>query len=400
MALNFIQVDNQTFQTMTKDPQAFYHVLSDTNIYGAEWAGTYKPAFTRTDAAVGFADPVPQMSDGNGGWIGGSSPFDYIYPWSKIRAVEDEDAGTLVAIPKFYYKWSFTPGEPDPEFPRAPYFNKMKLQISAIKHDGFLTSPAHADRGDGQGERSVVYVGRYNCCASDFKSTTGELSAYPYTASEFRQNIHNLGNDYWMYDYALHWTILMLYIVEFASWDSQGKIGLGSNAGGISGATDAMTYHTGTSAASKETAGAIQYRYIEDLWGGNGGLIDGIFARGTDQGIYCMKNPADYDSYSNATCIRMTPIELGDRNIATWVSNNVEGFEYALLPQGYSSGEVSSSTYITDYYYKPASYDYCLFRMGANTSADKDRGLFYLSESIPSTAKYQRMTARIQKLPS
>lgn len=32
MALNFIQVDNQTFQTMTKDPQAFYHVLSDTNI--------------------------------------------------------------------------------------------------------------------------------------------------------------------------------------------------------------------------------------------------------------------------------------------------------------------------------------------------------------------------------
>ena len=49
----------------------------------------------------------------------------------------------------------------------------MKLQISDSEQTGFLVSPAHADRGDGSGERDYVYVGRYHCGSPNFKSVSG-----------------------------------------------------------------------------------------------------------------------------------------------------------------------------------------------------------------------------------
>lgn len=55
---------------------------------------------------------------------------------------------------------------------------------------------------------------------------------------------------------------MMLYLVEYANWNSQATIGYGCSPRNNKfnmGATDAMTYHTGTSAASRTTYGSVQY---------------------------------------------------------------------------------------------------------------------------------------------
>ena len=70
-------------------------------IYGAEWDGTATTAWTRTDLAANFTDPIPYYS---GMTETASSPFDNIAPWSGMAIVDDANAGKVVSIPKFYYK--------------------------------------------------------------------------------------------------------------------------------------------------------------------------------------------------------------------------------------------------------------------------------------------------------
>lgn len=96
---------------------------------------------TRTDAAANFTDPQPAVAGGTG-----SSPFDNIMPWSGMVRSTDPNAGEVVAIPKFYFKWE-TDGT-----------KATGLKISMEKKPGFSTSPSHMDRGDGKGERDVIVI--------------------------------------------------------------------------------------------------------------------------------------------------------------------------------------------------------------------------------------------------
>ena len=296
-------------------------------IYGAEWDGSSSPAWTRTDDAVSFSDPVAAVNNGTG-----SSPFDNIMPWSGMRIVEDSAAGTLVEIPKYYYKWTFTG-------------IKMKLQISASSFEGSLVSPAHADRGDGNGERDYVYVGRYHC-ASTYKSTTGVKPKVSTTRVNFRTGIHRLGYTIWQYDFAMHWTIMMLYLVEFANWNTQEKIGYGCGnltSSENSGSTDSMQYHTGTNAATRTTYGHVQYRHIEGLWDNVVTWCDGIRFDGTN--MYAFNNPANYNDTAGGTLVG-TRLRSSDF-ITAFSQPSVSGFEYALFPSAVGG---SDSTYVCDYY--------------------------------------------------
>ena len=117
------------------------------HIYGVEWDGSSSSAWTRTDDAANFSDPNPYYSGMSGT---PSSPFDNIAPWSGMEIVEDAEAGTLVKIPKFYYKW---------ESHSAPSFY-LKLQISTTQEPGFLCSPAHQARSNIDHEKDYVYVAR------------------------------------------------------------------------------------------------------------------------------------------------------------------------------------------------------------------------------------------------
>ena len=314
---------------------------ADTAIYGAEWTIAASTALTRTDDAVGLSAPDPYYGyKGSSG--SSSSPFDEISPWKDMQIVEDSAAGTLVEIPKFYYKWTRTS-------------TTMKLQISMTQHEGFLCSPAHADRGDGVGERDYVYIGRYHC-ANDFKSKTGVTPKVSMTRADFRTYIHSLGNNIWQNDFAMRWTVNMLYLVEFADWNSQAKIGpgCGDNMGiWPNGYTDNMPYHTGTTQSRRNTYGiGTQYRNIEGWWDNVFDFVDGIYFNTTYQSglyvykIYGIKNPANFTDISGGTYI-------GNRSgangfIKGWTDpSNISGFEYALYP-AVTGNEYSDQSYIGD----------------------------------------------------
>lgn len=344
------------------------------HIYGVEWDGSSATTWTRTDEAAGFSDPNPAVNNGTG-----SSPFDDLMPWSGMEIVEDATAGTLVSIPKYWYKWTRTG-------------NAMKLQISDQPQDGFFTSPAHADRGDGKGERDIVYVGRYHC-ASNYKSQAGVQPKANITRAAARTNIHNLGSTYWQYDFAMYWTIMMLYLVEYANWNSQATIGYGcspSNAKFNMGATDNMVYHTGTSAASRTTYGSVQYRHIEGLWDNVYDWCDGIRFSGST--VYCIANPASFSDTSGGTNVGTRATSSG--YISGWTNPTADGFEYALYPNAVSGSE---TTYVCDY----CDYDALgvVLRVGGNYGRNQDRGAFYLGGSNSASGAVAYIGCRLQKLP-
>lgn len=329
----------------------------DDAIYGAEWAGGSDPSWVRTDAAVGFADPNPYYA---GMSTTPSSPFDNIMPWAGMRRVTDANAGELVEIPKFYYKWTRDGA-------------KMKLQISMEKFSGFLTSPAHADRGDGVGERDYVYVGRYHC-ASDYKSKTGYTPISNMGRATARANIHNLGGNIWQNDYALFWTIRMLYLVEFANWNVQGVIGYGDGNGyskQATGTSDTMPYHTGVSVSSRTTYGVgTQYRYIEDMWGNCYDWIDGIYFNGAS--AYAINNPSNFSDNANGTYIGNRPTSSEGWLTSFTNPSSISGYEYALIPA--TLGTASNSG-IKDYYHYNSTG--ATLRNGGAWGHLSEDGLFY-----------------------
>lgn len=348
--------------------------VSFAQIYGVQWDGTAATTWSRTDAAETFVNPAPAVNNGNG-----SSPFDTIMPWAGMVVEDDATAGKLVKIPKYWFKWTRSG-------------NGMKLQISNGPEAGFHVSPAHADRGDGKGERDYVYVGRYHCNTS-YKSQAGSQPTASITRATARSSIHNLGSTYWQYDFAMYWTIMMLYLVEYANWNSQATIGYGCSPSGQKfnmGATDAMIYHTGTSAASRTTYGSVQYRHIEGLWDNVYDWCDGIRFSGST--VYCIANPASFSDTSGGTNVGTRATSSGW--ISGWTNPTADGFEYALYPNAVSGSE---TTYVCDYCGYGAS-GVVLF-VGGYYGQSQSYGAFCLGGNYTASSAYAGIGCRLQKLP-
>lgn len=313
---------------VTVDCCKIYEVELDNfeSVFGVEWDGTSTTKWNRTDAAADFTDPVPYYV---GMTAEPTSPFDNFAPWNKIRRVSDEAAGELVEIPKYWYKWT-SDGV------------KMKLQVSSAAADGFHVSPAHADRGDGQGERDVVYVGRYHC-SSDYRSKTREKPKVNITRAVARSGIHALGEDIWQYDYAMFWTIAMLYLVEYADWNSQSVIGYGCGNGSATeavGKSDAMPYHSGTMQSSKKNYSVgCQYRWIEGLWENVCNWCDGI-CLDRERNVYVDLCPSAYSEETKGTLVGVFPETSG--YIIKW-SVPEAPLDWALIPMEVSSENVAVS---------------------------------------------------------
>lgn len=342
--------------------------------FGVSWDKTSTTLLTRTDDAALFTDPVPAVGTGSG-----SSPFDNILPWSGM-VKETIDGNVMVKIPKFWYKWTDAS-------------DSLKLQIANGPLEGFHTSPAHADRGDGKGERDYVYIGRYHC-ASDYKSKTGVKPVASITRATARSNCKNLGSGYSQLDYAMWWTVQMLYLVEFANWDSQAKIGYGcGNGSGTQnmGASDSMPYHTGTMQTSRTTYGVgVQYRYIEDPWGNVLDWCDGIVL--SSRNPYVTNIVANYgDSTSNHTQVGNGPSSNGE--ITGWNVPTTSGLEWALFPSSTTSNS-SYDTYVAD----SVDLSYPCVYVGGYYSQGRYYGMFY-SGCNGASDPHAGIGARLQYLP-
>ena len=357
--------------------QTYSIELAFVHIYGAEWDGSSSTVLSRTDESALFVDPNSYVADGS---HPGSSPFDNLMPW-KGMTVETISDNVLVKIPKFWYKIT-TSG------------SSIKFQIADKATSGFNVSPAHQDRGDGVGERDYIYVGRYHSI-SGYKSQSGARPLTNITRATGRSNIKNLGTGFYLWDYATLVTIWLLYIVEFANWNSQTCIGYGCSSSGSkynTGATSSMTYHTGTMATSRTSyANGCQYRYIEDLWGNVFDWCDGI--RFSSSNIYVYKNPSEFSDSSGGTNTGTRPTSSG--YISFWNQPSTTGYDWAIYP-GAVGG--SDSTYVPDCCYYGSS-GVVLF-VGGCYYRSLDRGLFYLYGNDSASSSGDGVGVRVIYLPT
>ena len=295
-------------------------------IYGVEWDWTSSGPTkgTRTDAAAGFSDPNPAVNNGNG-----SSPFDNLMPWAGM-VKETRTGGVMVKEPKYWYKWTKTG-------------KKLKLQIADGPVEGFHVDPVNMDRGDGLGELNFSYIARYHCASGTYKSETNKAQQVSITRSAARTSIHNLGANIWQMDFAQMWYVGMLFLVEFADWNGE-RIGRGCSASGSkenNGKTDAMQYHTGTTAANRDTYGYTQYRNIEGWWDNVYDWMDGCYYN--SNGLNVIKNPNQFSDSANGTLV--------GKPVAGYPSDftipTQSGLEWALFP---SAAAGSTTNYVPDYW--------------------------------------------------
>lgn len=341
-------------------------------IYGVEWDWTSSGPTkgTRTDAAAGFSDPNPAVNNGNG-----SSPFDNLMPWAGM-VKETRTGGVMVKEPKYWYKWTKTG-------------KKLKLQIADGPVEGFHVDPVNMDRGDGLGELNFSYIARYHCASGTYKSETNKAQQVSITRSAARTSIHNLGANIWQMDFAQMWYVGMLFLVEFADWNGE-RIGRGCSASGSkenNGKTDAMQYHTGTTAANRDTYGYTQYRNIEGWWDNVYDWMDGCYYN--SNGLNVIKNPNQFSDSANGTLV--------GKPVAGYPSDftipTQSGLEWALFP---SAAAGSTTNYVPDSWSFDGSYP-CLFR-GGSYSQGRNRGPFYVYYSGASNA-LTNVGCRLQERP-
>ena len=341
-------------------------------IYGVEWDWTSSGPTkgTRTDAAAGFSDPNPAVNNGNG-----SSPFDNLMPWAGM-VKETRTGGVMVKEPKYWYKWTKTG-------------KKLKLQIADGPVEGFHVDPVNMDRGDGLGELNFSYIARYHCASGTYKSETNKAQQVSITRSAARTSIHNLGANIWQMDFAQMWYVGMLFLVEFADWNGE-RIGRGCSASGSkenNGKTDAMQYHTGTTAANRDTYGYTQYRNIEGWWDNVYDWMDGCYYN--SNGLNVIKNPNQFSDSANGTLV--------GKPVAGYPSDftipTQSGLEWALFP---SAAAGSTTNYVPDRWNFSGSYP-CLDH-GGSYNQNQNRGPFCVGY-YGTSYTYANIGCRLQERP-
>lgn len=315
----------------------------------------------------------------------GSSPFDEYLPWKgmeeynvssgKITAKQG-DAGfsrsqydVVVYIPEFWYKVVETPSE-----------QKRYFYISNGMADGFEKHP-----GSGH------YVSRYNLNTSTSAITATALRT-GLSRSDARTVVSSKGEKWSLYDYATWCAIWMLYIVEYADWNTQATVGKGYVSGSFvlqNGATDGMAYHTGTTTATNGN-GAVQYRHIENIWGNTYDWVDGI--NFYEDEVYVCTDPKSFidDGTVGYTSIG-TRIKKSGFTSKTLFSSIAP---WSFSPETTSG---SSSTYIPDYSYYSGGWKTLCVGGGYN---DQDyAGLFCFSSYYSSSSNSASIGIRLVFTP-
>ena len=381
-------LDDQTAEgtvSITASGQSKSLTLNYANVFGVCWdTSNSSTALTRLTPSTDpyglvtrsvTTEPVPAVGTGSG-----SSPFDAYAPWSGTKECNLNASGTVTAwkgdsgfrtddervmvwIPEFYVtaKRNGT---------KQYFYVSDKPKTGMTKHPG-----------------SGKYVGRYTCGFDEYGSQTGYSPTVNITRANARAGAKAVGSKFHLYDFATYCAIIFLYIVEFADWNCQSKIGQGFTYGNnraaiYSGGTDRMTYHTGH-ASDSDNLSAVQYRWIENLWGNVYQWVDGFNVNGTTA-YYC----TDPSKYADDTSTGYT--NIGTLPTFGWIKDLIVTDNGLLIPK--TSGG-SETTYIPDYFYSSSSGR--VVSVGGASGDGVAAGLLYFFAGYASSYRSSNVSARL-----
>nr|DAE43200.1 MAG TPA: tail collar fiber protein [Caudoviricetes sp.] len=361
-------------KSLTLDYAAVFGVCWDTSN-----SSTALTRLTKTSDPYAFVtkdvttEPVPAVGTG-----AGSSPFDNYAPWNGMKkcsllsngsvyAWENQtdfsylDAYVMVYIPTFYVAQKRKDA-------------KQYFYISDKAKTGFTKHP-----GSGK------FVGRYHM-NSDGYCNSGQPPYVNMTRAVARSKAKNNGGKFCLYNFATYCAIIWLYVMEFADWNCQNKIGRGyvdnHNSAINSGGTDSMTYHTGR-AAGTDGSTAVQYRWIENLWGNVYQWIDGFNANGTT--AYYRIDPSRYAD-DTATGYN----QIGTLPASGWIKDLTVTDNGLLIPKTVGGSE---TTFIPDYAYSSSGWRVLV--VGGGWSGGSYAGLLYFSADGSSSSSSSYISARL-----
>ncbi len=371
-----------------------FQTKAQYKIYGVEWNyANQSTALARLEGAAGFADPVPAV-----GTAMGSSPFDNLYPWSEMEEFNvignqisymrgtpghsRKDYDTVVRIPKYWYKVEHDSAN-----------SKIRYYIADNEVEGFAIHPAF-NRGDGK-VRDYIYVGKYNTGSSsgDYVTRSEISPLVSITRTAARGDSHKKGNPWWQYDYAAWCAIWLLYLVEFADWDSQATIGRGicdDTSAKATGGCDLMAYHTGRE-SGVDGKTSVQYRWLENLWGNVRDWVDGI--NFNEKVAYICLDPSKFEDDTAQDYISTGVTIAGSSGYIKELEVS-ENLPFAFLP---SSSGGSETTYVPDYVYSDSGWR--ALSVGGYWSYAGYAGLFYFNANNAASSSDSSLGARLLVLP-
>lgn len=397
ISLIFLSEESENWDSSTNS--RMIDIESLTSVFGVSWDSSQpSTALTRLTKANDpnklvtvdiTTEPVPAVGTGSG-----SSPFDNYMPWmgmeectlnnatGKVSSKKGDpgfkrtsiDRPVMVKIPEFYYK-----------IERVGSIFRYYIADGPV--DGLSLHPGSGDNYLARYEAGEASSGTLGFILASYSGTTPSVSK---TRSTFRDYARNMASGFQLRDIAAWCAVGLLYLVEFADWDSQKKMGQGIVNDADShktGETDSMVYHTGR-AAGTDGKTAVQYRGIENPWGNVSEFIDGINI--LTQVAFICTEPESYADGTNdnyKSCGFTTPDsgfikELGFSSVFPW----------ALLPD--ISGGGSSTTYIPDFVYSGLGER--VLNVGGHITSEQEAGLFFFHAGVYSSGKSDKIGSRLQ----
>lgn len=366
--------------SITASGQSKSLTLSYANVFGVVWdtsnSSTALMRLTPETDPYGLVtksvttEPVPAVGTG-----AGSSPFDSFMPWSGMKECNLNNAGAVTA-------WKGDSG-----FSRSNNFTMVFIPefYVAAKRNGTKQYFYVSDKpktGMTKHPGSGKYVGRYTIPGSK----SGVTSTVNITRTTARSNAKKNGDKWHLYDFATYCAIIFLYVVEFADWNCQKKIGPGITNVSMhsNGDTDNMKYHTGrTNDWAGDAQNPVQYRWIENLWGNVYQWVDGFNANGT-AAYYC----TDPSKYADDTATGYT--NIGTLPASGWIKDLTVTDNGLLIPK--TSGG-SETTYVPDYAYSDP--DWRVLCVGGDWNEGTYAGLLSFNASTSSSGSYSNVSARL-----
>lgn len=383
-------------------------VTSDLTYLAFNWNGTNH---TYTTCGTGWDESANSYTRTTAVGSYTQPDFDNIFPWSHVRRCTLWDNGTvnyyldptnsslkatggladltgvdgqvMVQIPKFYFDHDFVGATHDWSISR---FNISGFSI----HNAFMKNGTEVDyRYIGAYEGSMwdasagamvpsgsIHVDMY-AAGDKLCSVSGEYPKTNERRSEYRSMVAERGGGWRQQDFDLISAVQLLYVIEYADFDSQTAIGYGRTQ--LSGgAWTAGSYigqcgksnadGDGTNSVAGNTPDAyMTYRGIENFYGNVWKWVDGININANVP--YVSNNDTDFadDTSTNYTALGIT---LPNAN--GW-QTTLEQTDRGFLP---ASVDGSDSSRICDYYYQSTGWR--VVRLGGAAAHGADAGAFYV----------------------
>lgn len=370
--------------SITASGQSKALTLSYANVFGVCWdTSNSSTALTRLTPSTDpyglvtrsvTTEPKPAVGTGMG-----SSPFDSYAPWNGMKECNLNASGTVTA-------W-----KGDSAFTRRSDYTMVFIPAFyvAAKRNGTKQYFYVSDKpktGMTKHPGSGKYIGRYTSNGEYGGGSTGSTPRVNISRAGFRDLVKSgitngaFNSKFHLYDFATYCAIIFLYVVEFADWNCQSKIGRGYvdyNYAINSGATDDMTFHTGL------RNNAVQYRWIENHWGNVSQWVDGFNANDTTA-YYC----TDPSKYADDTATGYT--KIGTLPGSGWIKDLTVTDNGLLIPK--TSGG-SETTYVPDYAYSSSGWS--ALCVGGNWNEGTYAGLLSFNASTSSSGSYSNVSARL-----